>query len=54
MEGFEHYEFNDILELKNHNLSATVMETHGFRSENDKYQHFAKVKKLIDELVITK
>jgi len=53
MEGFNHDEFDKILGLKERNLTSMVMATVGFRSEEDKYQHLPKVRKPINEMVIT-
>ncbi|MBS2097261.1 NAD(P)H-dependent oxidoreductase [Carboxylicivirga linearis] len=53
MEGFNHEEFDNILGLKEKNLTSVVMAAVGFRSETDKYQHLPKVRKPINEMVIT-
>nr|WP_319401140.1 NAD(P)H-dependent oxidoreductase [uncultured Carboxylicivirga sp.] len=52
MEGFDHEQFDEILGLKEKNLTSMVMAAVGFRSEDDKYQHLAKVRKPIDQMVI--
>lgn len=52
MEGFENDKFDDILGLKGKNLTSVVMATVGYRSSEDKYQHLAKVRKTLGELVI--
>lgn len=52
MEGFNHEAFDNILGLKEKNLTSMVMATIGFRSEKDTYQHAPKVRKPLDEMVI--
>lgn len=45
MEGFEVEQFDEILGLKEKNLSTAVIATVGYRSEEDETQHYAKVRK---------
>jgi nitroreductase len=45
MEGFDNEQYNEILGLKDKNLSAAVLLTIGYRSEEDDTQHYAKVRK---------
>jgi nitroreductase len=52
MEGFDKKEFDKILGLADRNLTSVVMAAVGFRSEADKYQHLAKVRKSKEDLVI--
>ncbi len=52
MEGFDKGQFDEILGLKDKNLTSVVMATIGYRSENDKYQHLAKVRKPIDQILV--
>ena len=53
MEGFEPEKFNEILGLKSQNLNAAVIATVGYRSEEDKTQHYKKVRKTKNELFKT-
>ena len=53
MEGFNPQEFNRILGLGKKGLNAAVVATVGYRAEDDKYQHAAKVRKPMDELYET-
>lgn len=52
MEGFDPEKFNEILGLKEHNLHATCLLAIGHRSPEDETQHWAKVRKSIDDIVI--
>ncbi|WP_439185223.1 NAD(P)H-dependent oxidoreductase [Carboxylicivirga taeanensis] len=52
MEGFDKKAFDEILGLPARNLTSVVMAAVGFRSSEDKYQHLAKVRKSLDELVV--
>ncbi|WP_245989007.1 NAD(P)H-dependent oxidoreductase [Pelobium manganitolerans] len=52
MEGFNATEFNRILGLDERNLHAVAIAAVGFRSDDDKYQHYAKVRKSYDDLFI--
>jgi len=53
MEGFEPQKYNEILGLDKKGLSACVIATVGYRSNEDQTQHFAKVRKPLDELFET-
>lgn len=50
MEGFDAAKFDEILGLKEKGLTATVIAPIGYRSENDKTQHVAKVRKSNNQL----
>lgn len=52
MEGFEPEKVNDILGLTEQGLSACVIATVGYRSEEDKTQHAAKVRLPLEDLFI--
>lgn len=52
MEGFDVGSYNEILGLKEKNLSVSVICALGYRSEDDTYQFLKKVRKPIDELFI--
>jgi nitroreductase/dihydropteridine reductase len=51
-EGFNNDGFDEILHLKERGLSSVVMATIGYRSEEDPTQHYKKVRKTLDDLVI--
>ena len=51
MEGFDADAFDELLELKEDGLHATVMITLGYRSVDDKYQHEKKVRKELTDIV---
>lgn len=51
MEGFDPAQFDQILGLAEKNLTAVVMAPIGFRSADDKYQHLAKVRRNIKDIV---
>lgn len=50
MEGFEATEYDKILGLSEKGLSAAVVATIGYRSEEDQTQHAPKIRKSADEL----
>ncbi|MGQ1889267.1 NAD(P)H-dependent oxidoreductase [Thermophagus sp. OGC60D27] len=52
MEGFNKDQFDEILGLKEKGFSSVVMAAAGYRSPEDEYQNYKKVRKSIDELVI--
>ena len=52
MEGFNADKFDEILGLKEKGLSAVVIATIGFRSEDDGYSKLAKVRKPEEEMFI--
>lgn len=53
MEGFIADQVNEILGLDKLGLSASLMATVGYRSEDDDTQHYKKVRKSNEELFIT-
>jgi nitroreductase / dihydropteridine reductase len=52
MEGFDPAQFDTILGLKDHNLTATVILPLGYRSSEDGTQHYKKVRKDLADLVV--
>jgi nitroreductase len=52
MEGFSAEGFNEVLGLAAHNLTATVILPIGYRSTEDATQHYAKVRKSMDAMVV--
>jgi nitroreductase len=52
MEGFESAKFDEILGLDAKNLASVVIATIGFRSTEDDFQHFKKVRKSQEDLFI--
>ncbi|MES2748831.1 MAG: NAD(P)H-dependent oxidoreductase [Patescibacteria group bacterium] len=52
LEGFNPTEFNQILDLEKHNLTATVILALGYRSRSDDTQHWAKVRKPLNDIVV--
>jgi nitroreductase len=52
MEGFDTAQYNEILGLKDMNLTATVVATLGYRSKDDTYASLAKVRVGMEELVV--
>lgn len=53
MEGFEPEKYNEILGLTKLGLNASLVATVGYRHEEDATQHYAKVRKPIEELFET-
>ena len=53
MEGFESEKYNEILELNEQGLNASLVATIGYRHEEDATQHYAKVRKSNNELFTT-
>jgi nitroreductase len=53
MEGFEPEKYNEILNLTEKGLNASLVATIGYRHEDDATQHFSKVRKPIQELFET-
>jgi len=51
MEGFDAGKFDEILGLENKNLTTAVIAPIGYRSEEDQYQHLAKVRKSKSDLI---
>lgn len=52
MEGFSAELYDTVLGLKEHNLTALAVVTLGHRSEDDSFQHYAKVRIPLNEMVI--
>ncbi len=52
MEGFIASKYDEILNLKDKNLTSVVVCPVGFRSENDKYAHAGKVRYSKEEIFI--
>lgn len=52
MEGFSPASFDEILGLKEMNLSATVMLAIGYRSDEDKTQHYKKIRRDMSDIVV--
>lgn len=52
MEGFEPEKVNKILKLNEQNLNASLISAIGYRSEDDASQHYAKVRKPLNQLFI--
>ena len=52
MEGFVPASFDEILGLKEMNLSATVMLAVGYRSAEDKSQHYKKIRRDMSDIVV--
>jgi len=51
MEGFDAEKFDEILGLKNRNLTTAVIAPIGYRSHEDQYQHLTKVRKSKEDLI---
>ncbi|MUP46820.1 NAD(P)H-dependent oxidoreductase [Gramella sp. BOM4] len=51
MEGFDAKKFDEILGLEERNLTTAVIAPIGYRSEEDPYQHLAKVRKAKKDLI---
>ena len=51
MEGFDAEKFDEILGLADKNLTTAVIAPIGYRSEEDQYQHLAKVRKSKSDLI---
>ncbi len=52
MEGFDNAKFDEILGLQKHNLYSVAIAAVGFRTADDVYQHYAKVRKSKEVLFI--
>lgn len=52
MEGFSNDQYDEILGLKEKGLSSLAMTAVGYRSPEDDFQHYKKVRKSLDEFVI--
>ena len=53
MEGFEAEKYNEILELNELGLNASLVATVGYRHAEDLTQHYVKVRKSNNELFTT-
>jgi len=53
MSGFDAAAFDEVLGLSAMNLHATVCLALGYRSADDAWQHYAKVRKDIKDIVVT-
>ncbi|WCO02913.1 nitroreductase family protein [Psychroserpens ponticola] len=53
MEGFISEEYDALLNLKERNLRSVLVLPIGYRAEDDKFAAFKKVRKTIDDAVIT-
>ncbi len=51
MEGFDSEKFDEILGLKEKNLTTAVIAPVGYRSEEDQYQYLTKVRKSKSDLI---
>ena len=51
MEGFDSAQFNEMLGLSKKGLNAAVLVAIGYRSEEDKTQHYKKVSKTKENLI---
>ena len=52
MEGFSVDGFNEVLGLADHNLSATVLFPVGYRAASDDTQHYAKVRRTAEDMIV--
>jgi nitroreductase len=52
MEGFEATGFDEVLGLKAHNLTASVIFPVGYRAESDATQHYAKVRRAVEDMIV--
>lgn len=53
MEGFIPSKYDELLHLKDYNLRSVLLLPIGYRAEDDKFATFQKVRKQVDESVIT-
>jgi len=53
MEGFDNNQFDAILGLKEKGLHAAVIMAVGYRSDEDGYQHMAKVRRSAEDFILT-
>lgn len=53
MEGFMPEKVDEVLNLKAHNLTSVLLLPVGFRADDDMFASFKKVRKPIDEVVIS-
>ncbi len=54
LEGFNPAGFDEVLGLKEHNLTAGVLLAVGYRSSTDEWQHYIKVRRDLKDIVVTK
>lgn len=52
MEGFDKAAFDEILGLKEKHLATTVIAPIGYRADDDDYQHYQKVRRPLDQMII--
>lgn len=52
MEGFDIAGFNETLDLAAHNLTATVVFPVGYRALSDATQHYAKVRRTPEDMIV--
>ncbi len=52
MEGFDNKGFDEVLGLKEKNLSSVVVASIGYRADDDKYQSQEKVRYTLEDLII--
>lgn len=52
MEGFSAEGFDEVLGLTAHNLTASVIFPVGYRAEADATQHYAKVRRTADDMIM--
>lgn len=52
MTGFSPEKFNEILRLSERNLHATIALALGYRHIDDSWQHYAKVRKATEDIVV--
>lgn len=53
MEGFMPEKIDEVLKLNSHNLTSVLLLPVGFRADDDMFSSFKKVRKPIDEVVIS-
>jgi len=51
LEGFNPTAFDETLGLSKMNLTAGVLLAVGYRSATDEWQHYAKVRRSVDDIV---
>jgi len=52
MEGFLPAQYDEILGLDERNLNSVLVLPIGYRAEDDKHQHYKKVRKPLEEMVV--
>lgn len=53
MEGFVSEKYDEVLQLKEKGLQSVLVMPIGYRSENDEFADFKKVRKKVDDIIIT-